>query len=131
MPLVKVQSASCSRSYACFIEGWTEHTVQLGGWPSWIDQADGRAGTIVLSSSRPQSFFPEILSNFLLSHFDRRRHWNFTTLKPQELVFSYEVWIYRMKQRRLTKHLELPKSYEESRLSSESSSFRERSFDKL
>ena len=33
MPPVWVQSASCSRSYACFIEGWTEHTVQLGDRP--------------------------------------------------------------------------------------------------
>ena len=47
------------------------------------------------------------------------------TLKPQELVFSYEVRIYRMKRQRLTKHLELLKSYEKSGLSSESTSFQE------
>ena len=89
--------------------------------------ADGRAGTIVLSSSRPKRFFPEIRSNLLLSHLDWGLRWNFTTLKPQELVFSYQVRMYRMKQQRLTKHLELPKPYEKSRLSSESTSFRERS----
>ena len=128
--------------------------IQLSGWPSWIDDttssairwarsttrparpstelnqsssADGRAGTVMLSLSHPYSFFPEIRSNLLLSHLDRRRRWNFTTLKPQELVFSYEVLIYRMKGKQITKHLELLKSYENSGLSSESTSFRERS----
>ncbi|KAF3607475.1 hypothetical protein DY000_02049956 [Brassica cretica] len=52
MPSVLGQSASCNISYARFNEGWTEHTVQLGGWPSWIDHATSsaiRAG----SNTRP------------------------------------------------------------------------------
>ncbi|KAF3602652.1 hypothetical protein F2Q69_00035007 [Brassica cretica] len=73
-----------SLSYARFIEWWTEHTVQLGGWPSWIDHttirqagsttrsarlfdgmdrsnpSDGRAGLTNPSSSRPRSSSPEI-----------------------------------------------------------------------
>ncbi|KAF2555550.1 hypothetical protein F2Q68_00015089 [Brassica cretica] len=71
---------------------------QLGGWPSWIEHAtstairragpntrpvrpsveldqsssaDGRAGTIVLSSSRPRSSSFGIRTNLLLFHLDR------------------------------------------------------------
>ena len=40
IPPVWGQSTSYSISYTCFIEGWTEHTVQLGGWLSWIVQND-------------------------------------------------------------------------------------------
>ena len=58
MPPVWGQSASYSIRYAHFIEGWTEHTVQVGRWPSWIDQttssADGRAGS-TMRPARPST----------------------------------------------------------------------------
>ena len=38
MPPFWDQSSSCSISYARFIEGWTEDTIQLGGWPSLMYQ---------------------------------------------------------------------------------------------
>ncbi|KAF2593832.1 hypothetical protein F2Q70_00043138 [Brassica cretica] len=57
--------------------------VQFGGWLSWIkhatSSADGRAGTTVLSSSRPSQLPPfEIRTNLLLFHLDRSHRWNFT-----------------------------------------------------
>ncbi|KAF2554225.1 hypothetical protein F2Q68_00033850 [Brassica cretica] len=65
--------------------------------------------------------------NLLLFHLDRSHHSNFTIYKPQELVFSYEVRIDRIKWQRLTKHRELSPLYEKFELSSESTSFRKHS----
>ena len=74
---------------------------------------NGRAGMIVLFSSRPQSSSPKIVSNSLLFRLDQRYRWNFTILKHQELVFSDNIEIDRMKRQRLAEHLELPMLYEE------------------
>ncbi|KAG5410897.1 hypothetical protein IGI04_007216 [Brassica rapa subsp. trilocularis] len=73
-----------------FIEGWTEDTIQLGGWPSWIEHATisaiRRAGLIqfsiwpswndravfISSSQLPPPPPPfGIRTNLLLFHLDR------------------------------------------------------------
>ncbi|KAF2617311.1 hypothetical protein F2Q68_00039295 [Brassica cretica] len=62
--------------------------VQFGGWSSWNGHA-------VLFS--PLKLLPRNSIKLALILLVRMRRWNFTTLKSQELVFSYEVRIYRMK----------------------------------
>ncbi|KAF3541485.1 hypothetical protein F2Q69_00022644 [Brassica cretica] len=51
--------------------------------------------------------------------------------KPQELFFSNNIRIDRIKRQRLAEHLELPMPYEEFECSSESTSFRKFSFYKI
>ena len=115
MPPVWVQSTSCSRSYARFIEWWTEHTVQLGGWPSWINHttirqagsttrsawlfdgmdrsnpSDGRAGLTNPSSSRPRSSSPRDLIKLTLVSFRSETPlelYDFKTARTHFLVWS-------------------------------------------
>ena len=106
---------------------------QLGHPPSWTSQVRRMAElerSCCLRSVLTALPFG-IRTNLLLFHLDRSHHWNFTIQKPQELVLSTNIRIDRIKRQRLAEHLELPKLYEEFECSSESTSFRKRSFYKI
>ena len=89
-----------------------------------------RVGSTSLPSFRPRSslFRDQIEPDLVSSRSELSLE--LYDLKTARLVFSYEIRIGHIKWQQLAKHLKLPPLYENFKFSSESMSFRKRSFDK-